>query len=284
MATETLRPNGVGNETNLLPYAPNTGEANWEDVDEAVADDMTTCLGAYGASYLRDLYTIPAHSVGSGVINSATIHWRYRTSNVDTPPSGASRSALRTHSVTYDGAEKEQHGIAVWYNESQVYTTNPNTGSAWTWAEIDALEIGWSAKAGQIDKNVYPTQIYVVIDYTEVVADAPTVATQAATDVSRFSCVGNGNITDTGGENATRRGFCYKEGVAGDPTTVDSVAYDDGDFGTGAYTKAITDLKSDTGYRVRAYAVNSGGTGYGTTIQVTTLKAVGAVWDFFTWG
>jgi len=101
----------------------------------------------------------------------------------------------------------------------------------------------------------------------------PTVTTQAATSIQQTTCTGNGNITATGGANATRRGFCYMTGTSGDPTTANSVAYDDGDYGTGAYTKGITGLTAGTGYRVRAYAVNSAGTGYGTTVQVTTANA-----------
>lgn len=107
-----------------------------------------------------------------------------------------------------------------------------------------------------------------VVTYTVVVA--PTVTTQSATNVAQTSCTGNGNITATGGANATRRGFCYKVGTSGDPTVADSTAYDDGDFSTGAYTKGITGLTAGTGYRVRAYAINSVGVGYGDTVQVTT--------------
>ena len=103
----------------------------------------------------------------------------------------------------------------------------------------------------------------------------PTVTTQAATSVATTSCTGNGNITNTGGANATRRGFCYMTGTSGDPTTANSVAYEDGDFSTGAYTKSISGLTVDTGYRLRAYAVNTNGTGYGTTVQVTTYDAGG---------
>ena len=102
---------------------------------------------------------------------------------------------------------------------------------------------------------------------------APTVTTQSATDVATTSFTGNGNITDTGGANCTRRGFCYKAGTSGDPTTSDSVAYDDGSFGTGAFTKSITGLTAETNYRVRAYAVNSAGISYGTTVNVKTLSA-----------
>jgi len=99
----------------------------------------------------------------------------------------------------------------------------------------------------------------------------PTVTTQAATNIGCTNFTANGNITATGGANPTTRGFCYKVGVAGDPTTADSTAYDTGSFGTGAYTKSITGLTPSTYYRVRAYAINSAGTGYGSTVQVTTL-------------
>jgi len=102
----------------------------------------------------------------------------------------------------------------------------------------------------------------------------PTVTTQAATNVTDNSAIGNGNITDTGNANATRRGFCYVAGTTGDPTTADDVAYDDGDFGTGAYTKEISGLDPETSYRVRAYAVNIAGTSYGTTVQITTGSEV----------
>lgn len=114
------------------------------------------------------------------------------------------------------------------------------------------------------------TQDWSFYEYGVSPLTAPIVSTQSASAVTYNSCTGNGNITDTGGGNATRRGFCYKVGTSGDPTTADSVVYDDGDYGTGAFTKAITGLDPGTGYRVRAYAVNSAGTGYGTTVQVNT--------------
>jgi len=97
-----------------------------------------------------------------------------------------------------------------------------------------------------------------------------TVTTQAVSDIAVTTITGNGNITSIGSDNCTRRGFCYIEGEAGDPTTADSTAYDDGSFGTGAYTKGITGLSASTNYRVRAYAINPSGTSYGTTVQTTT--------------
>lgn len=116
--------------------------------------------------------------------------------------------------------------------------------------------------------------ILLILAIREVVTIvAPTVTTQAASSITTTSCTGNGNITATGGANATRRGFCYKAASSGDPTTSDSTAYDDGSFGTGAYTKSVSGLSAGTNYRVRAYAVNSAGTAYGTTVDVKTIFA-----------
>jgi|GEM_PF-6896816 len=120
--------------------------------------------------------------------------------------------------------------------------------------------------------------VYISRESTPV---APTVTTQDCTSIGSTGATGNGNITATGGADCTRRGFCYMTGTSGDPTTANSVAYDDGTFGTGAYTKAITGLSASTGYRVRAYAVNTEGTSYGTTVQLTTAApAAGLIMMF----
>ncbi|MFA5158659.1 MAG: Ig-like domain-containing protein [Patescibacteria group bacterium] len=104
-------------------------------------------------------------------------------------------------------------------------------------------------------------------------AVAPTVSTSAATEITDDSCKGNGSISDTGGELCSSRGFCYKIGASGDPTTSDTVASDTGSFNLGTFTKTITGLSPETNYRVRAFAVNSKGTSYGTTVNVLTDAA-----------
>jgi hypothetical protein len=102
-------------------------------------------------------------------------------------------------------------------------------------------------------------------------AVAPALTTSAVSSVYSTKATGNGNITSVYGANATRRGFCYMTGTSGDPTIANSTAYDDGTFGTGAFSKVITGITPSTNYRVRPYATNSAGTGYGTTVQLTTL-------------
>jgi len=98
----------------------------------------------------------------------------------------------------------------------------------------------------------------------------PTVTTGSASGVTEAQFNIFGNVLSTGGLTVTTRGFCYKAGTSGDPTTADSTNSDSGSFGTGAFNETISGLAEDTSYRIRAYAINASGTSYGSTITVKT--------------
>jgi len=261
-STEILRPNAAGDLTQFDCY-PDGGEVNWQDVDEAGAggDGDATYVEAT-SNEKKDLYNIAAHSEGSGIINHVKLYTLMKRINVSN----------KRGKIGIKSGDTEDWGDTVevdtTYTEyTRQFDTDPNTEAAWTWEAVDALQVG--VYVHTVSSNgLRCTQVYVEVDYTPAVA--PTVTTQAASSVEETTATGNGNITDTGSENCTRRGFAYMVGTSGDPTTGDSVAYDDGDYGTGNFTKAITGLTSGESYRVRAYAVNTGGTGYGTTVQMST--------------
>ena len=77
MATEILRPNSAGDETNIPYQSPDTGE-HWDKVDDITPDDDLTALYCGNGTY-RDLYNLPNHSVGSGTINKITVYIRCNT-------------------------------------------------------------------------------------------------------------------------------------------------------------------------------------------------------------
>lgn len=99
---------------------------------------------------------------------------------------------------------------------------------------------------------------------------APTVTTQAASSVEDTTATCNGNITDTGGTNATARG-CEWDTDSGAPYA--NSASDSGSYGTGAFTKGLTGLPSGTTIYARAFATNSAGTGYGSEVNFLTKPA-----------
>lgn len=106
---------------------------------------------------------------------------------------------------------------------------------------------------------------------------APGVSTGSASNITTSSFDMAGTIDDAGGENCTERGFAYFVGSSGDPTTADSTAFESGSFGAGTFSLGLSGLTQGTSYQVRAYAINSAGTGYGTTVTVTTTGPTGTI-------
>ena len=105
----------------------------------------------------------------------------------------------------------------------------------------------------------------------------PTLDTLSATGINHSSATLNGEITDTGGENADERGFVWGTTTQGDPGDVApaSAGYDDnstetGDFPAETFAHAIVGLTPETTYYVRAYAHNSAGYAYGDEISFAT--------------
>lgn len=95
---------------------------------------------------------------------------------------------------------------------------------------------------------------------------APTVTTGSVTDIGTTTATGNGNVTNDGGATITERGVCWN--TAPSPTTSNSKATSAGT--TGSFSASMTGLNDDTTYYVRAYAINSVGTSYGSQVDFTT--------------
>lgn len=97
-------------------------------------------------------------------------------------------------------------------------------------------------------------------------ATLPTVTTSTPYNVTTNSATCGGNVTSDGGATVTARGVCWSTNQ--NPTTSGSHTTDG--TGTGIFTSNITGLAENTTYYVRAYAINSEGTAYGTQHSFTT--------------
>ena len=158
---ETLRPNATGTNTDVL-YQQSNSTAHWDKVSEASPDDWTTYVYETRAAYHVDTYNIPDHSSGSGPISNVKVYFRSASTNV----SLKAKAAVYTHSALYYGDEQSLN-IGSFTTYSYQWNTNPNTGNAWTWAEIDALEIGVALQGqGAPDWGMaMGTQVYVEVNY-----------------------------------------------------------------------------------------------------------------------
>jgi hypothetical protein len=161
--TEILRPNAAGDETNILNQTPSSG-AHWDKVDEVTADDDSTYVasGVTDNTYRRDLCAIQDHSTGSGTINFVKVYVRCR---IGATPTQASLKIAVKSGITI--AESSEITVTTSYaNYSQQWNTNPNTGAAWTWSEIDSLQAGLSIRRSTTSNGTRCTQVYVEVNYT----------------------------------------------------------------------------------------------------------------------
>jgi len=148
---ETLRPNGNGSYDNLW----NSGcSNNWQCVDETSNDGNSSYVYRTSSSYYNDVYNTENHTTGTGVIDSLIIYISCR----QTSSSGRIYTRIRTNGSNYNGTQ-ENPGSS-YSDYSTVYTTNPGTSSAWTWTEIDNLEIGVRLRRARC------TQVWAEVYYT----------------------------------------------------------------------------------------------------------------------
>lgn len=102
----------------------------------------------------------------------------------------------------------------------------------------------------------------------------PTVASPTSSALTYNSATLGGNVTATGGADATARGVVYaltaqnsNPEIGGANVTVLS---EPGTFSTGAFTRSATGLAASSGYSFKAYATNSAGTSYSSVGTFST--------------
>lgn len=98
---------------------------------------------------------------------------------------------------------------------------------------------------------------------------APSVTTNAISNVAETSVTLNGNVTSDGGATITERGFYFG---ANSVSPTNNTKYTVSGT-TGAYTNNRTGLSASTTYYSWAFATNSKGTTYGSRVQATTVSA-----------
>ncbi|HOM78215.1 MAG TPA: hypothetical protein PLT50_03375, partial [bacterium] len=105
---------------------------------------------------------------------------------------------------------------------------------------------------------------------------APTVTTNAVTNIDKFSATLNGSVNADNGSAITERGFVYSTTtnpvIGGSGVIKQTVAGT-----TGAYSYNATSLSAKTTYYVKAYATNEAGTSYGSQTSFETLSAAPSV-------
>jgi hypothetical protein len=148
MTILTLRPNSDV----FKGWTSSPSGANYACVDEDPANDTDLIWTASRGGIAR--FGLPNHAAESGTINSVTIYARAKRT-------GSTRMALGVvmGGTDYFAADITPTTSFILYNK--VWTTNPRTGTTWTWENIDTLVIAIKNVTGATTCS----QMYVQVDY-----------------------------------------------------------------------------------------------------------------------
>ena len=270
MGTATYRYPG----TNTSETQAGSNSGTWSTPDNVASDDLnsSTMNIGKGYSYSDWLRCVNFGFDVDGVPEQANIVGIRLAIKKDIWYSGPADYIIKLRTSSGQVGSNKAKSAQWPYPITQIFYggTTDMWGTSLTAADVRSSEFGVdiSVENNNTDSNraahIYDLQMQIYYVLPAIVT------TQAVTEVSSATGLGNGNITRTGESTVTRRGFCYVAGTSGDPTVADGVAYDDGSFEMGAYEKEITGLSGGTSYRVRAYVVNTEGVGYGNTVQMKT--------------
>ena len=153
----TLRPNGEGDVTELIPK---NRANNYQCVDEEVANGTTDYVtsGSFTDNLSLPAYDLYELSTDSNLTNSTIDRVKIYTVVSGNDSNESANIVIKTHGTEY--RESVSYGYG-WVLRNTTLSTNPNTGSAWTKDEIDDLQVGIEF----IDTINSCTQMYVIVYY-----------------------------------------------------------------------------------------------------------------------
>lgn len=196
------------------------------------------------------------------VTNSGTTH----TTPTVTPASGVERLVIIATIARSAGLWSNElvNSSATGVNEREDTQSLNSTAQL---SDLDVISTSGSY-SGSADTSIANTGIAGIAIFSAAAAatQAPTVTTDSFSNVGATSATLNG--TKTGGDNATEHGFAYSTDStlsSGVSTTTDGAL-----TSNTSYSDNISSLTASTVYYFRAYATNSGGTGYGSILNFTT--------------
>ena len=200
----------------------------------------------------------------------------------ENPPTVFTKAAsdVSLFSATLNG-EVTDEGFTAATDRGFVYSeknTNPSVsdskvqsgyGKGVYLVKVDKLALNTKYYFKAYSTNTKGTSYGEVQNFTTTDYKIPTVTTDSPLDISYYSVNVGGSVTDAGGLTITQRGICY--GLIPNPTTSDNKVISG--EGLGAFKIGLQNLKDNSKYYVRAYAINSKGTGYGNEQTFNTLSA-----------
>lgn len=154
MPAQTLTVNGDG--TNISGWGAEGGTYAHLQSD----DGDTTRLYSPTPNDVRQVALTDTSGLTGVTIDSVVVYAKFRSLD---PVSNTFQIGIRTGATDYWSGDKDTVNATTYILFSNTWTTNPNTGVAWTISDLDALQIGVKKSNGVGGAVTY---MYAEINYT----------------------------------------------------------------------------------------------------------------------
>ena len=113
----------------------------------------------------------------------------------------------------------------------------------------------------------------------------PSVTTNAASSITSTGAQLNGVVTANGGGTITEKGFVFSLTSTNNNPEINGTGVTKVNLGSSVilnsvFSTTLSSLSSNSGYTFKAYAINSGGTGYGAATTFTTSSVSATLGNF----
>jgi len=254
---------GLGGTPRIVPVGAGIFAIAYEGVD---SDGWLTTVSVASDGQIGDA-VIDSYEfdIGNGTTPSIT-------AVPQTPGTAYARPVLKTGGTVLTGTEVNTTS-STFTTQSFEWTINPDTGAAWTWAEIDALQAGLELRTDSAGYSAVATQVYVVVDYENPLANQapalslPGVAVDYNDGDGAVVIDATATVTDSDSLNFDTGTLTVDFTVAG--SSNDRLAINDQGAGVGNISISGTDVTYDFG--VGAVVIGSfvGGADGSTPLVVT---------------
>jgi hypothetical protein len=129
---------GAGNSAQFTPSAC----SNYQNVDDTTPDGDTTYNSSNTASQKDTFATASLGLTGTPVVKAVNIITSVRK---DDAGSRTHRNVIRSGSTDFEGSDFAP--LTTYSSAQSIWETDPNTASAWTYSNADAIQIGYKVQA-----------------------------------------------------------------------------------------------------------------------------------------
>lgn len=243
-----------------------------------------TGIGQYTSSITNlapnTVYYIRAYATNSlGIAYGDVKYFTTTSATIPIVSSTTAASFITQISAISGGNVTSESGAAV-TSRGVCWSNLTNTPTITNSKTIDGTGLGTftSSLTGLVANTTYYVRAYAInsigtaygpaISVRTLSATLPTGITTSGVSVGNTIATSNSSVSNDGGSPITSRGVCWSNTTTS-PTTLNSRTVDGS--GTGSFVSSLTNLTPGTTYYLRAYAINSVGTSYGTVFTFNTV-------------